>query len=63
MLGIGQSGVGTQAPACVVCGGMLTGKQSRYCSEECTKAEKRRRTGQAARQQITLASARRAVRK
>ena len=31
-------------PACVVCGSALTGKQTRFCSEECTKTEKRRRT-------------------
>ena len=52
MLGTENSNTETQAnalgpagaPACIVCGGPLTGKQTCYCSDECTKAEKRRKT-------------------
>lgn len=48
MLGAERASAGTQAVAragaCVVCGGPLTGKQTRYCSDECAKTEKRRRT-------------------
>ena len=42
MSGVEESSAG--ACACVVCGVPLTGKQTRYCSKECTKSEKRRKT-------------------
>ena len=41
---VGQFKVSKSEAACVVCGGPLTGRQTRFCSEECAKAERRWKT-------------------